>query len=103
MKLTPFGRKALVFYLTMVGAFYAAPYVNLFFLLLAFLTLQWCVGAFAARRNLAGVNVNCEHIEPVPSQTPAAISAQIDAPRGSRFGIRVVLMPTSFGKLRGIR
>ena len=45
MRPTRFGIKSVVFYLVMLGAFFAAPYSNLFFLLLAFLTLAGAFGA----------------------------------------------------------
>ena len=36
MRLTQLGAKSVAFYLTLVGAFFASPYSNLFFLLLGF-------------------------------------------------------------------
>ena len=44
MKPTHFGVKSLLFFAAITGAFYAAPYVNLFFLLMA---SQYCQATFA--------------------------------------------------------
>ena len=44
-----------VFWTVMCGAFYAAPYSNLFFLLLGFLTLLGLGGVVGARRNMRDV------------------------------------------------
>ena len=85
MGLTRFGFNGLVFTLLMFGAFFAAPYSNLFFLLLAFLSLQWCACLFGAHRNLARIEARVEEPPPVPALTPVACPVRLTAPGSKRI------------------
>lgn len=85
MRLTRFGAQGLAFFLVMVLGFFAAPYSNLFFLLLAFLTSLGLVGVVAARRNLRGITLDLAELPPVAAGLPVEIEAHLDAP--GRFGI----------------
>ncbi len=91
VRLTRFGIKAAVFYTAIVTTYFAAPYSNLFFLLLAFLTLQWIVCAVGTHRNFAGISAELRQPEPVPAGAAAAVRARIVAPGRARFGIVVEL------------
>ena len=91
MRLTPFGVKAGLFYLAMVGAYLAAPYSNLFFLLLAFLTLQWVLCALWTPRNLRGVTTELSALEPVPAGSGQSLCALILAAGRARFQVGVEL------------
>jgi uncharacterized protein (DUF58 family) len=93
---TGLGVKAALFYLLLVAAFFAAPYANLFFLLLTFLTLLGLADALAARGNLRGATGRVEDSEPVASGTESSVTAVLAA--GSRrwaLGVEVVLDGTT--------
>jgi uncharacterized protein (DUF58 family) len=79
---TGLGVKAALFYLLLVTAFFAAPYANLFFLLLVFLTLLGLADALAARRNLAGAHGRFEEIGPMPAGAGGALVAVVCAGQG---------------------
>lgn len=87
MRLTRFGFHGAVFYGLMVGAFYASPYSNLFFLLLGFLTLLWLTGVVAAVRNVRGVEAAVATLDPVPAKTDVCLPAQVSAPGRARFQV----------------
>jgi len=88
---TALGVKAALFYLLLVAAFFAAPYANLFFLLLVFLTVLGLAGLFATRRNLAGVTGEIEPIEPAPAGTVAPFHARLDGGERARFALTVAI------------
>jgi len=88
---TRFGFKGLLFYLAMSGAFLASPYSNLFFLLIAFLTLHWALGLFWTLRNLSGVSAELAPIEPAPAGAGQLVRARLHAPRRARFELAVEL------------
>lgn len=87
MRLTRFGFHSGIFYLVMVGAFFAAPYSNLFFLLLGFLTLLLAFGLVGAWRNLRGVGATLVDLRPVASGSPVQVPLELDAPRPTRFHV----------------
>lgn len=91
MRVTRFGFQAGVFYLVMVAAFYAAPYSNLFFLLLSFLTILGAGGLLGARRNLRGVQAALPALAPVPAQLELDLPVSVVGPRSPRFQIDVHL------------
>lgn len=92
MRPTGLGVKAAFFYLLLVAAYFAAPYANLFFLLLVFLTLLGVADVLAARRNLAGADGRVEEGEPMPSGAGGSLLALVDAgPRRWALGVEVVL------------
>lgn len=72
---TALGVKALVFFATLVGAFYAAPYTNLFFLLLVFGGVLGGLGTLWALRNVAGLDGTVAMPPPAPAgaQIPIAV------------------------------
>jgi len=91
---TRFGIQAACFWLAMFAAFYAAPYSNLFFLLLGFLGLVLVAGTWGARRNVRGVSAVVDVLPPVPAGSDASVSFELRAPRPTRFqiGVRLVLV-----------
>ncbi len=93
MRLTRFGFHGLLFTLAMVGAFFASPYSNLFFLLLSFLCLLWTVEALASLRNLRRVALRLESSEPVASGTLPQLEATLSTggKRGYQLDLRVEL------------
>lgn len=91
MRLTRFGIKGALFYLAMVGAFFASPYSNLFFLLLGFLTVQWLACALATARNLGGVRASVAEVEPAPAGRGWSAPARVLAPGRARFQVVVEL------------
>jgi uncharacterized protein (DUF58 family) len=86
---TPLGVKAALFYLLLMAAFFAAPYANLFFLLLTFLTLLGAADALVARRNLAGASARLDEAEPSPAGAGGTLVAWIDAGARSRWAVGV--------------
>lgn len=101
MRLTQFGFHGVIFYVVMSGAFFASPYSNLFFLLLAFLTLQWFVCIVGTRRNLAGVSAVFEDVAPVPSGREVEVAAALKSPRRARFQVAVQVELEGGGCLEG--
>ena len=90
MRLTRFGVSAGVFYLVVLGAFFAAPYSNLLFLLLVFLTLLWVNGIVSATRNLHGVEAEIARLDPVPTCSDVrgkAVLSVGDGRRAARYQI----------------
>jgi uncharacterized protein (DUF58 family) len=85
------GWKGLLFHALLVGAFYAAPYANLFFLLLAFLTLFGALDFIWAHRNLAGVNGAVNPSAPAPAGTEPEIKGWLEAGARARYGVSVRL------------
>lgn len=90
---TSLGLKAALFYVLLLAAFFAAPYSNLFFLLLTFLTILGLVNVVSNRRNLAGVSGALDEIEPVPAGAGGSVGARLHAGGRRRFalGVRVEL------------
>ncbi len=84
---TSLGVKAVVFYGVLVAAFYAAPYMNLFFLLLAFLSVFAVLTAFWTWRNVAGIEGEVVVLEPVPAETPGEIVFELTAENRTRFAL----------------
>jgi uncharacterized protein (DUF58 family) len=96
---TSLGVKAGLFYLLLVAAFFAAPYANLFFLLLLFVSVLGLWDLVAARRNLAGVTGHVEEAEPVPAGAGAALSAALEAGR-RRWALGVEVSLEGAGTVR---
>lgn len=86
MRLTRFGLQGLAFYVAIVGAFYATPYSNPFFLLLGFLTLLGVTSVFSTRRNVRGIELEIASFDPVASGSSVRVLAQLRAPGRARFG-----------------
>ncbi len=91
MRPTLFGARALLFYAVCVGAYFAAPYVNLFFLLLAFLTLHWAAAVVWTARSLRGVSATFGAAAPVAAGLPVAVPIDLVVARGRRFDVEVSL------------
>ncbi|MEM9380216.1 MAG: DUF58 domain-containing protein [Planctomycetota bacterium] len=89
--MTHFGVKALLFYAAIVGAYYAAPYVNLFFLLLAFLSIQWCLTTLWTWRNVRRISAEIGDPPPVAAGSPARIEGAVLAEERTRFDLEVTL------------
>lgn len=101
MRLTRFGLHGLLFHGVMVGAFLASPYSNLFFLLLAFLTLAGLAGALGAWRNLRGVTGELGELPPVAAGTPLHVPLALRADAPARFGVEAVLRLEGGARLAG--
>ncbi len=67
MRLTRLGVKAAFFYCMLLAAFFAAPYLNLFFLLLAFLSVVAVLNLWWGFRNMQGVQGAILELSPVPA------------------------------------
>lgn len=81
MRPTSLGVRTALFFLLLVAAFFAAPYANLFFLLLLFLTILGAADFLAARANLSGASGRLEEIQPMPAGAVGAAAAVIVAGR----------------------
>lgn len=100
MRPTALGWKAALFYLLLVASFFAAPYANLFFLLLTFLSILGLADALAARKNLAGAHGRVEEAEPMPAGAGGEIPAWLCAGR-RRWAVGVEVELEGPGTLRG--
>jgi uncharacterized protein (DUF58 family) len=88
---TALGVKALVFYAVLLAAFFASPYTNLFFLLLAFLGVVLVASPLFAAANLAGIEAELLGAPPCPADSPIALAFRARARRGMRVAIDVEL------------
>lgn len=88
MRPTALGCKALAFWAVLVGAFFATPYLNLFFLLLTFLTVLglWC--AWWSRRNVAGLAGRSAPVELGPAGRERPVRIVLRAPARTRYLLR---------------
>lgn len=83
MRPTLFGVKSLLFFAAITGAFFAAPYVNLYFMLLAFFGAHWVLAVWWTAGNLRGLEVHVEAPQPVPSGAASSVRWTVlgDRPR----------------------
>jgi uncharacterized protein (DUF58 family) len=88
LRLTSFGAKSLAFYVALVGAFFASPYSNLFFLLLGFLTLVGVAGLAWTRSNMHGVHAFIEDATPMAARSAGVLGARASI-RGRRQAFQV--------------
>lgn len=90
---TRFGVQGGAFLALMYAAFVAAPYSNLFFLLLGFLSMIGLGGVVAAHRNLRGVTASLVAPPPIPSGANATLRVPVAASGRARFlvGVRLEL------------
>ncbi len=86
MRPTHFGVKSLLFFTAITGAFYAAPYVNLFFLLLAFFGAHWVLGIWWTYANLRGIEATIGDPGPIQAGTRARVDWAVVGER-RRFGL----------------
>jgi uncharacterized protein (DUF58 family) len=91
MRPTLLGIKAAAFYAVLLGAFFVAPYMNLFFLLLVFLTVLGSLTVLWNARSLAGVGGEIVDVEPAPAGTPAVVAVRLAGGARERAGLRVRL------------
>lgn len=84
---TLFGVRSAAFYVVVVGAYFSAPYVNLFFLLLAFLTVQWLLAGLWTLTNMAGVSAEFRGIPMVEAGGDSAMPLTIHGPKRPRFDV----------------
>lgn len=85
---TLFGARALLFYAVVLGAYFATPYVNLFFLLLGFLTLQWLLALPWTVRNLTRVDASAPRdAVTVTAGEAASFGATLTCARGRAFDV----------------
>lgn len=101
MRPTRFGLHGALFYAVMLGAFFASPYSNLFFLLLGFLTILGLSGVLAARRNLRGVTASLADLPPLPSGAAAQVPLRLTAPGPARFQLEASLLLEGGERLAG--
>lgn len=88
---TLFGARVLLFYAVVVAAYFAAPYENLFFLLLAFLSVQQLLAFAWSWRSLRGVSVVFDDMQAVMAGAEAMVTATLHAARGRRCDVNVGL------------
>ena len=93
------GWKGLLFLAGLVTAFYAAPYANLFFLLLVFLVLLGGLDWIWTWRNLAGVDGGLGTPEPMPSGVEVRLRGWIDPGPRTRFAVDLCLEVTGIGRV----
>lgn len=98
---TKLGLKALLFYGLLVCAFYAAPYLNLFFLLLSFLTVLGLLSMYWTLMNLVGLSGEIQEPDPMPGNASGSLHATIECGRRTRHHIRVDLRIRNSARKRG--
>jgi uncharacterized protein (DUF58 family) len=81
---TGLGLKAIAFYAVLVAAFFAAPYMNLFFLLLAFLSTLAVLAAWWGIRNLAAADGEVVEVRPAPAGAGNELVLRLRAPQRRR-------------------
>lgn len=87
MRPTRFGVQALAFYALLLLAFFAAPYQNLFFLLLSFLSIVLLLTPWWARRNLVGLRGELAPIAPGPAGVAPVLRVRVLGDARRRFGV----------------
>ena len=87
MRVTRFGLKAVVFYMMLVCAFFATPYLNLFFMLLTFCSTLAVLSVWWAHRNLVGVRGQLAQVHPTPAGASQLIRAMLSCPNHTRFDL----------------
>ena len=88
---TALGWKALAFLAVLTAAFFAAPYQNLYFLLLAFLFTLGGMNAVWTIRNVAGVRGEVAAVGAFPAGSAAPLAVTIDAGTKRHFDLRATL------------
>jgi len=86
---TALGWKSTGFLAVVTFVYFAAPYSNLFFLLLAFAFVLGATNAVSAVRNMAGVRGCVETIEPVAAGAPLRVVARVESNGRARFDTAV--------------
>lgn len=94
---TALGVKGILFYLLLVGAFFAAPYANLLFFLIAFLTILGLLGLLWTHLGLRAAKGEVEAIEPAPAGGRAEVRARV----AGGPGLRVELELEGHGRVAG--
>jgi uncharacterized protein (DUF58 family) len=84
---TGLGVKGILFYVVLLGAFFAAPYNNLFFLLLVFLSVLGIVNLLWSARSLAGVEGSLRDPGPRPAGAGVEVAGVIRARGRPRLGL----------------
>lgn len=79
---TPLGWKASAFLLVLLVSFFAAPYQNLFFLLISFLGVLGILNTWWTVQNLRGISAEVLDIVPAPAGAPQEIRLRLHG--GSR-------------------
>jgi len=82
---TALGWKAGLFFIALLGAFFAAPYSNLYFLLLVFLGCLGGLSVLWTRRNLKGVRAEVVELPPCPAGNPQPFTVRWTGPAKARF------------------
>ena len=88
---TGLGAKGVLFWTMLVTAFYVAPYINLFFLLIAFLTVLGPLAAGWTWRNLIGVRGEMLPVAPFAAGDGASATIRLLAGRRARFQLCCLL------------
>jgi len=101
---TALGSKG-IFFLSIVSlAYLAAPYLNLFFLLLGFLGVLATLSVPWTLRNLQGVRAEVLTIGPTPAGQPAPVAIRVRHPRRRRvFGVATTIALAAGRKTERIR
>jgi uncharacterized protein (DUF58 family) len=84
---TALGWKAVTFLAALLLAFFAAPYQNLYFLLLAFLGAIGGLNVLWTLRNLGGVEAAVAPLAAVPAGVPSQVRFSVDGGRRDRIGL----------------
>ncbi len=98
---TVFGLKGVAFFAVLLGSFFAATYSNLFFLLMAFLTVLGALNLFWTARSLSGVEGEAVDDGPIPSGGGHDLKFRIRAGRRPRPCICAEAKIEGIGRVSG--
>ncbi|MEE9127618.1 MAG: DUF58 domain-containing protein [Planctomycetota bacterium] len=100
---TKMGVKSIGFYMLLVCAFYAAPYLNLFFLLLTFLSVLGTLTVYWSLMNVVAIKGEIHVQQPFPAGASAVLHATLHCGRlprrHLRLDLRVGIEPHTAGRI----
>lgn len=91
MRPTALGWKGAAFFAALVGAFFAAPYSNLYFMLMVFLGCLGVLGTLWTAGNLRGVEASLGPLAPMPAGGAQPFVVDWDGGGRAHFDVRLEL------------
>ena len=88
---TALGWKAVAFFAALLAAFFAAPYQNLYFLLLVFVATLGVLNVWWTVRNVSGVRGAIAPVAAFPAGASAVLRGSVAAGSRRRFDLRATL------------
>ena len=73
----------------MIAAFFGAPYGNLFFLLIGFLSVMWTMALFWTWRNASGIRIYLGTLSPITAGSHGSLVVELQSQTRTRFNTEV--------------